>query len=79
MKRKLLSGVIGGLACTLLFVGLAAAQGGTLVAAEYGAGNRRVDVTPQVRSFLHDGILDFDRLAGPTLFAKSVPPALHIF
>jgi hypothetical protein len=60
MKRRLLSGVIGGIACAFLFSGLAAAQGGTLVAAEYGAGNRRVDVTPQVRSFLHDGILDFD-------------------
>jgi hypothetical protein len=44
----------------LLFAGSAAAQGGTLVAAEYGAGDRRVDVTPQVRAFLHDGILQFD-------------------
>jgi hypothetical protein len=30
------------------------------VAAEYGAGNRRVDVTPQVRSFVRDGNLQFD-------------------
>jgi hypothetical protein len=43
-----------------LFAGPAAAQGGELVAAEYGAGNRRVDVTPQVRSFIRDGILRFD-------------------
>jgi hypothetical protein len=60
MKQRLLSGVIGGLACMFLFARSAAAQGGTLVSAEYGAGHRRVDVTPQVRSFLHDGILDFD-------------------
>jgi hypothetical protein len=60
MKQKLLSAVIGGLACMFLFAGSAAAQGGTLVAAEYGAGGRRVDVTPQVRAFLHDGILQFD-------------------
>lgn len=43
-----------------LFAAAAAAQGGELVAAEYGAGGRRVDVTPQVRSFLHDGVLQFD-------------------
>jgi len=43
-----------------LFAGSAAAQGGALVAAEYGARDRRVDVTPQVRSFMHDGILQFD-------------------
>jgi len=43
-----------------LFAGTAAAQGGELVAAEYGAGNRRIDVTRQVRSFLHDGVLRFD-------------------
>ena len=66
MKQRLLSGVISGLACMFLFAGSAAAQGGTLVSAEYGAGNRRVDVTPQVRSFLHDGILDFD-LSNQTL------------
>jgi hypothetical protein len=28
--------------------------------AEYGVGNHRADVTPQVRSFIHDGVLDFD-------------------
>ena len=30
------------------------------MAAEYGAGGRRVDVTQQVRSYMHDGILRFD-------------------
>jgi hypothetical protein len=60
MKQRLIEAVIGGLACMFLFAAGAAAQGGELVAAEYGAGGRRVDVTPQVRSFLHDGILQFD-------------------
>jgi hypothetical protein len=48
------------MACMFLFAGSAAAQGGALVAAEYGARDRRVDVTPQVRSFMHDGVLQFD-------------------
>jgi hypothetical protein len=60
MKQKLLAGLISAIACTFLLAGSAFAQGGTLVAAEYGAGGRRIDVTPQVRSFLHDGILRFD-------------------
>jgi hypothetical protein len=60
MKQRLLATVIGGMAFMFLFGGLASAQGGELVAAEYGAGNRRVDVTSQVRSFVHDGILRFD-------------------
>jgi hypothetical protein len=60
MKQKLLAGLISAIACTFLLAGSAFAQGGTLVAAEYGAGGRRIDVTPQVRSFLHDGVLRFD-------------------
>ena len=60
MKQRILATVISGLAFLFLFAGLAAAQGGELVAAEYGAGNRRVDVTPQVRSFIRDGVLRFD-------------------
>jgi hypothetical protein len=60
MKHRLFAAVISGVACLFLFAGLAAAQGGALVAAEYGDRGRRVDVTPQVRSFLHDGILQFD-------------------
>jgi hypothetical protein len=43
-----------------LLSGSAVAQGGALVAAEYGVGGHRVDVTPQVRSLMHDGILQFD-------------------
>jgi hypothetical protein len=60
MKPRLLAGVFSGLACMFLFAGAAAAQGGELVAAEYGSGDRRVDVTPQVRQFMHDGVLRFD-------------------
>lgn len=60
MKPKLITSVLGSLAFVFLFAGFAAAQGGELVAAEYGAGNHRVDVTQQVRSYLHDGRLEFD-------------------
>lgn len=60
MKQRLVATVVGGMAFIFLFVGFAAAQGGELVKAEYGAGNRRVDVTPQVRSLVHDGVLRFD-------------------
>ena len=60
MKQRLLAVVVSGLAFVFFVAGSAAAQGGELVAAEYGAGNRRVDVTPQVRSFVHDGRLQFD-------------------
>jgi hypothetical protein len=49
-----------GLVCTLLLTASAVAQGGTLVAAEFGVPGHRVDVTPQVRSMLHDGILQFE-------------------
>lgn len=60
MKQRLLGSVVSGLVFMFLLAGSAAAQGGQLVAAEYGAGDHRVDVTPQVRSFMHDGILQFD-------------------
>jgi hypothetical protein len=60
MKLRSIASVVVGVACMFLFVGSAVAQGGALVAAEYGDRDRRVDVTPQVRAFLHDGILQFD-------------------
>ncbi|HEV3305525.1 MAG TPA: hypothetical protein VGZ91_03720 [Candidatus Sulfotelmatobacter sp.] len=60
MKKKLIGRVIGGVALMFLLAASAAAQGGQLVAAEYGAGGHRIDVTPQVRSFMHDGVLQFD-------------------
>ena len=60
MKQRFVVSVVISAACMFLFTGTAAAQGGALVAAEYGARDRRVDVTPQVRSFMHDGVLQFD-------------------
>jgi hypothetical protein len=60
MKKKLIGRVIGSVALMFLLAASAAAQGGQLVAAEYGAGGHRIDVTPQVRSFMHDGVLQFD-------------------
>jgi hypothetical protein len=60
MKQRFVASIVIGVACLFLFAGSAAAQGGVLVAAEYGDRDRRVDVTPQVRAFLHDGILQFD-------------------
>jgi len=60
MNYRVIATMIGFLACMFLLAVSAAAQGGELVAAEYGAGNRRVDVTAQVRSFIHDGVLRFD-------------------
>src|ERR1700678_1229132 len=59
MKQSLIA-VLGGLACTFIFAIAAAAQGGEFVAAEFGAGGHPIDVTPQVRSFMHDGMLRFD-------------------
>ena len=59
MKKSLITSAVG-LACILFLAGSSSAQGGQLVAAEYGAGNHRIDVTPQVRSFMHDGMLQFD-------------------
>jgi hypothetical protein len=60
MKTRLLALVVSLMACSLFLSDVAVAQGGELVAAEYGAGGRRVDVTAQVRSFMHDGVLRFD-------------------
>jgi len=60
MKPRQGLGVLAGLACALWLAVPAAAQGGELLAAEYGAGNHRVDVTPQVRSFVRDGMLQFE-------------------
>jgi hypothetical protein len=60
MKQRFVATLVIGMACVFSFAGSAAAQGGALVAAEFGAGSRRVDVTPQVRSFMHDGVLRFD-------------------
>ena len=60
MRAKQLAGALAGFACVLVFAVSAAAQGGELVAAEYGVRGRRVDVTMQVRNFVRDGVLQFD-------------------
>jgi len=60
MKQRIIAAAISFAACTFILAGRAWAQGGELAAAEYGAGNHRVDVTQQVRAFVHDGILQFD-------------------
>lgn len=60
MKKGMITLGISTVVFMFLVAGSAAAQGGQLVAAEYGAGNHRMDVTPQVRSFMHDGVLQFD-------------------
>jgi hypothetical protein len=60
MKHRFIAVVVCSLALMFLFSARASAQGGQLVAAEFGAGGRRIDVTPQVRSFMHDGVLQFD-------------------
>ena len=60
MKHKLILTVLGGLACLPLVASASFAQGGTLVAAQFGLPGRRLDVTPQVRSMIHDGRLQFE-------------------
>jgi hypothetical protein len=56
----MLAGALAGFVCVLSFAGSAAAQGGQLVAAEFGIPGRRADVTPQVRALVHEGILQFE-------------------
>ena len=46
--------------CAILLCGSCLAQGGSLVAAEFGVPGRRVDVTPQVRSMIRGGALQFE-------------------
>jgi hypothetical protein len=60
MKSKRSLGVLGILTLMLLLAMPAMAQGGSLVAAEWGLPGQRVDVTPQVRSLIHDGFLRFE-------------------
>jgi (4-O-methyl)-D-glucuronate---lignin esterase len=60
MNKWLRNTAIAVLTYLSVFAISAVAQGGELVAAEFGAGNRRVDVTPQVRSHMHDGVLQLD-------------------
>jgi hypothetical protein len=60
MKKRWVAEVCSGVLGLGLLMGSAAAQGGSLVRAEYGIRGRRVDVTQQVRGYIHDGVLRFD-------------------
>ena len=60
MKQGLLASAVGGLAFIFLCAGSALAQGGELVAAEWGLQGRRVDVTDAVRSMARDGAVRFE-------------------
>jgi hypothetical protein len=73
MSFRLSKGVIHCLACTVLLAGSALAQGGELVGAEWGVPGARVDVTSRVRTFMHDGILQFE----VTRFVLGIDPAPH--
>jgi hypothetical protein len=73
MKLRVLAGLLCSVGCLLMFAGSAAAQGGQLVSAEWGIPGHRVDVTAQVRTFIHDGTLRFDA----TRFNLGVDPAPH--
>lgn len=67
-------GIFARLACLVLLVGSALAQGGELVAAEWGAPGHIVDVTPRVRTFIHDGVLQLEA----TRFALGIDPIPHV-
>ena len=56
-----------------VFATSAVAQGGELVRAEWGVPGNRVDVTARVRTFIHDGVLQFD----VTRFNLGIDPAPH--
>jgi hypothetical protein len=73
MSFRLSKGVMSCLACTVLLAGSALAQGGELVGAEWGVPGVRVDVTSRVRTFMHDGTLQFE----VTRFVLGIDPAPH--
>jgi hypothetical protein len=51
--------LIATIGCVLSFTGPAHAQGGMIVNATYGAGNRQVNVTSRVQSMVQNGWLNF--------------------
>lgn len=73
MSFRLSKNVIACLAFTVLLAGSALAQGGELVGAEWGVPGARVDVTPRVRTFMHDGVLQLE----VTRFVLGIDPAPH--
>lgn len=73
MKFAFAARILSAVACMLLLAGSAVAQGGELVAADWGVPGSRVDVTPRVRTFIHDGVLQFE----VTRFNLGIDPAPH--
>lgn len=73
MKFRAMICGLAALACTALFAGSARAQGGELVRAEWGVQGSRVDVTARVRTFVHDGVVQFE----VTRFNLGIDPAPH--
>ena len=67
-------GIFARAACLLLLAGSAFAQGGELVAAEWGVRGHMVDVTPRVRTFIHDGVLALE----VTRFNLGIDPIPHV-
>lgn len=61
------------LASGLFLPVLAAAQGGELVDADWGVPGAHVDVTARVRTFMHDGTVQFE----VTRFVLGIDPAPH--
>jgi hypothetical protein len=72
MKSSL--GISLRLACLLLLAGSALAQGGELVAAKWGVPGNMVDVTPRVRTFIHDGVLQLE----VNRFNLGIDPMPHV-
>jgi hypothetical protein len=73
MKLKSWTGALAGLASMLLLLGSAMGQGGELVRAEWGVPGSQVDVTARVRTFVREGILQFE----VTRFNLGIDPAPH--
>jgi hypothetical protein len=59
-------------ACLFVFAGIAAAQGRQVISADYGIGNRRVDVTSRLQSMTQNGSLHF-RVTNDTLGGDPAP------
>jgi len=73
MKFAFAIRILSAVAGVWLLAGSAMAQGGELVAAEWGVPGTRVDVTARVRTFIHDDVLQFE----VTRFNLGIDPAPH--
>ena len=73
MKLRVMICGFAALACTALLTSTSRAQGGELVRAEWGVQGSRVDVTARVRTFVHDGVVQFE----VTRFNLGIDPAPH--